>query len=205
MSGNEDSTNRPLATGDQAKVFVFALLMAPTIFAFVGILPAIFIAFGVVLLKKNRDFSAIETSVRLVFGYLSICLVIILAIALYSLAEPATTGYAARAPGPEREEVVLALLILLAINIAYIVFVKTLYLSPLRRHREWVANNGIFSNASRRPRLGGSGSDVKIIKGESMRSYSVADELSKWAKLRDDGVVSEQEFKEARSKILQSQ
>lgn len=48
-------------------------------------------------------------------------------------------------------------------------------------------------------------SEVKIIKGENMRSYSVADELSKWAKLRDDGVVSEQEFQEARNKILRSQ
>ena len=48
-------------------------------------------------------------------------------------------------------------------------------------------------------------SEVRIIKGENMRSYSVADELSKWAKLKDEGVVSEQEFQEARNKILQSQ
>ena len=47
--------------------------------------------------------------------------------------------------------------------------------------------------------------DGKIIKGENLRSYSVADELSKWAKLRDEGIVSDQEFQEARSKILQSQ
>lgn len=205
MNENEDLTNKPLASGDQAKIFVFALLLLPTIFMLVGILPAIFIGFGIALLKKNQDFSAVETSIKLVLGYLCICLVIISATALYNLAEPATTSYAARAPGPDREEVVLVASILLAINIAYIVFVKALYLSPLRKHKEWVANNGIFSKVPRPVRLSGSGSKMKIIKGENMRSYSVADELSKWAKLRDEGVISEQEFKEARSKILQSQ
>ena len=49
------------------------------------------------------------------------------------------------------------------------------------------------------------GNEIKIIKGENLRSYSVADELSKWAKLRDEGVISEQEFQEARNKILKSQ
>lgn len=209
MSENGDPTNEPLASGDQAKIFVFSLLLVPTIFTFVGILPAIFIGFGIVLLKKNKDFSAVETSVKLVFGYLWIFLVVISAIALYNLgadgAEPASTSYAARAPRPNRDENVFVALVLLAINVAYMIFVKALYLSPLRKHREWVANNGIFSKTSRSSRRGGSGSDMKIIKGENMRSYSVADELSKWAKLRDEGVVSEQEFKEARNKILQSQ
>jgi hypothetical protein len=47
--------------------------------------------------------------------------------------------------------------------------------------------------------------EVRIIRGENLRSYSVADELSKWAKLRDEGVVSEEEFQDARSKILRSE
>lgn len=43
---------------------------------------------------------------------------------------------------------------------------------------------------------------AQIIKNENLRSYSVADELLKWAKLKEDGLISEEEFKKAREKIM---
>ena len=45
-------------------------------------------------------------------------------------------------------------------------------------------------------------SEIDIIKGEKLKYYSVADELIKWAKLKEDGLISENEFNEARAKIL---
>lgn len=42
----------------------------------------------------------------------------------------------------------------------------------------------------------------KIIKTDNLKTYSVADELLKWTQLRDAGVVSEEEFQEARDKIM---
>lgn len=45
-------------------------------------------------------------------------------------------------------------------------------------------------------------SEVDIIKGEKLKQYSVADELIKWAKLKEDGHISECEFNEARAKLL---
>ena len=41
-----------------------------------------------------------------------------------------------------------------------------------------------------------------FIKGEKLKQYSVADELIKWAKLKEDGHISEEEFNEARKKLL---
>ncbi|MEH6387431.1 MAG: hypothetical protein V7772_06085 [Pseudomonas profundi] len=41
-----------------------------------------------------------------------------------------------------------------------------------------------------------------IIKTDGLKPYSVASELLKWTKLRESGVVSEEEFQEAREKIL---
>ena len=46
------------------------------------------------------------------------------------------------------------------------------------------------------------GSEVDIIKGEKLKQYSVADELIKWGKLKEDGHISEDEFNEAREKLL---
>ena len=45
--------------------------------------------------------------------------------------------------------------------------------------------------------------EVDIIKGERLRTFSVADELIKWAKLKEDGHITEQEFNDARKKLLQ--
>lgn len=38
---------------------------------------------------------------------------------------------------------------------------------------------------------------------DNMASYSVADELLKWKKLNDDGVISNSEFDEMKKKLLQ--
>ncbi|WP_341303203.1 hypothetical protein [Pseudomonas sp. TMP25] len=46
------------------------------------------------------------------------------------------------------------------------------------------------------------GGGSRIIKSEKMKSYSVADELLKWAKLKEDGLISEKEFQIARDKIM---
>ena len=203
-------TNMPLTSGEQAKIFIFVLLIIPTLLIFVGILPAVFLLFGVFLLKKNQDFSAIETSVKLVFGCLWIGLLIALGSAVYwggtywggtYGTESATSSYGQFIYANE----VTVSLATFAIIIAYMLIIHFLYFLPLRNHRDWVARNGIFSSTAIEEKKHQKANDIRIIKGENMRSYSVADELSKWAKLRDEGVVSEQEFQEARNKILQSQ
>ena len=45
-------------------------------------------------------------------------------------------------------------------------------------------------------------SEIDIIKNDKLKSYSVADELLKWAKLKEDGHISEQEFDDAKKKLL---
>ena len=45
-------------------------------------------------------------------------------------------------------------------------------------------------------------SEVSIIKGKNFKSYSVADELLKWAKLKEEGHITEGQFNEARNKLL---
>lgn len=45
--------------------------------------------------------------------------------------------------------------------------------------------------------------EVSPIVGRSgLQTYSIADELSKWSKLHDDGVVSDSEFDQARARLL---
>jgi hypothetical protein len=43
---------------------------------------------------------------------------------------------------------------------------------------------------------------IPIMSREKMAAYSVADELSKWGKLRDEGLITEEQFLETRSRLL---
>jgi len=98
------------------------------------------------------------------------------------------------------EEDAIVSLILASIALAYFILVHFLFLKPLKSHRDWIVANGIFSSKPKSAIQ--SNLDVDIIKGEKLKQYSVADELLKWAKLKEDGHISEIEFKEARDKLL---
>ena len=57
-------SNKPLDSNDAGKLFVFALLsIPPTIFG-VGLVPALFLLFGIFMLRKSGDFGHIETAAR---------------------------------------------------------------------------------------------------------------------------------------------
>lgn len=45
-------------------------------------------------------------------------------------------------------------------------------------------------------------SSIDIMGRDNMASYSVADELLKWKKLNDDGVISDSEFEDMKKKLL---
>lgn len=187
--------NIPMTSNQQIKLLIFAILLAPSLFFLVGIIPALFLVFRLVMMKKNSDFSHIETSGQYFKYYFYILLAVCALFALY-LATP----LGAEHRWVRRADEFLASISLGGIAIFYIVILNFLFLNPLRRHSEWVVKNGIFSSKAK---VVVDSSDVDIIKGERLRTFSVADELIKWAKLKDDGHITEQEFNDARKKLLQ--
>ena len=86
------------------------------------------------------------------------------------------------------------------IPLIYIFVMERLFLKPLRANKEWIAEK-VSVLLGRSPL--GSTCGIDIIKGERLRSFSVADELLKWAKLQNDGHITEQEFFEERRKLLE--
>jgi hypothetical protein len=77
-----------------------------------------------------------------------------------------------------------------------------LFFEPLKSHSEWVEKNGIFSSKPKLLNTQNNSSNIDIIKGDKLKQYSVADELMKWVKLKEDGHITEAEFNEARDKLL---
>lgn len=187
--------NKPLTSSDHSKILVFVLLMLPPAGFFVGIVPSLFLLFGVFMMKKNNDFSHITTAVRSVRLYLYVSLAITGVFAAWF----ATTLGADDRWDRETHEFLVSCFAA-GVVLFYLFILNVLFYKPLSQHKAWVADNGIFSN---KPKANTQSSDIDIIKGERMKSFSVADELIKWARLKEDGHISEQEYNDARKKLLQ--
>ncbi|WP_194438133.1 SHOCT domain-containing protein [Vibrio fluminensis] len=190
--------NQPMSSNDQSKLLIFALLFAPSIVFMVGIIPAIFLAFGIYMMKRNQDFSSIETAVKNFKGYTYLVLIIFVLSSIYwgyMYFNEENSWYS-------YDVQLFASLIFTCIAFTYLVAIHFLFYSPMKRHREWIVSNGIFSTKAKASASSRVLSEVDIIKGEKLKQYSVADELTKWAKLKEDGYISEEEFNEARAKLL---
>ncbi len=187
--------NTPMTSNEQIKLLIFVMLLAPSILLFVGIIPALFLIFGVGMMRKNNDFSHIETSAKIYKYYVYLLLTGLILFGLYC-----ATTLGASNSWDRLDQQFYASVALSGVAVFYIVVLNFLFLNPLRRHSAWVEKNGIFSSKAK---VVEDSNDVDIIKGEKLRTFSVADELIKWAKLKDDGYITEQEFNDARKKLLQ--
>lgn len=190
--------SKPLTSSEQGKLLIFSLLLCPSVVFLVGVVPTIFLAFGIFMMKKNQDFSSIETAVKQFKGYTWIALIGFSLGAIYWGYEFFTREDRWRSDG----EVFALFTVFTTICAAYLLAVHFLFLKPLRNHQNWIVANGIFSSAPKSFMDQSASLDIDIIKGERLKNYSVADELLKWAKLKEDGHISEQEFNEARTKLL---
>ncbi len=186
-----------MTSNDQGKLLIFALFFAPSIIFMVGIIPAIFLAFGIYMMKRNQDFSSIETAVKNFKGYTFLALIGCSISSIYWGSKYFSEEYSWH-----YDDEFFVSLIFSGIAFAYLVAVQVLFYSPMNRHREWIEINGIFSTKTKPNMSSNVHSEVDIIKGEKLKQYSVADELTKWAKLKEDGYISEEEFNEARAKLL---
>lgn len=184
-------------SSDQSKILIFVLLFVPSIVFLVGVIPALFLGFGIYMMKKNEDFSHLATGIKNFNGYVTLLLIGCLLSAAYC----ATTLNAEDYWDRYDDELIISLAFA-GICIAYLIVMKVLFKAPLSAHAEWIEINGIFATKPKSDKDADVRSEVDIIKGEKLKQYSVADELTKWAKLKEDGHISEEEFSEARTKLL---
>lgn len=184
-------------SSDQSKVLIFGLLFVPSVAFGVGVVPALLLGFGIYMMKKNEDFSHLATGINNFNSYVALLLIGCLLFAAYC----ATTLNAEDRWDRLDQELIVSL-IFAGICIAYLIAMKALFKVPLSAHAEWIEVNGIFATKPKSGKEANIHSEVDIIKGEKLKQYSVADELTKWAKLKEDGHISEDEFDEARAKLL---
>lgn len=196
---NENS--QPITSEDQSKLLVFALLMVPTLLFFgVGLIPIIFLSFGLTMMKRNQDFSSIDVAVKNFKRYTKLAIAIGVIVFVYNF-----ISYNSKEDSYWRYGYVDGMwagFSIIVISFLYSVAVNILFYKPLKNHSDWVVINGIFASRKNTQSQNLDDPQLNIIKGEKFKQYSVADELIKWAKLKEDGHISEEEFNEARAKLL---
>lgn len=182
----------PLTGSENNKVVIFLLLLLPLILSGAGILPALVISFGIYMVKKYEDFSYFESVAKFVKVYAYIFVLIFLGFVVRLVYE----SYFLRAG--------LAVLLSLSPIIYLILFDKFFY-KPLKKHARWVEVNSIFSTKEKKSNNKSRGAlliDGKEDQVPNTNNLSVADELIKWVKLKEDGHITEKEFDAARTKLL---
>lgn len=207
----------PLSASDQIKLaaFIVVCVLISGVPPFGGAIPVVIIAYGYIMMRLQSDFDHVSLTVKyakLYFRLLIVVAVIVFLVVLLLAAIAGTEFYDKYFSSLVYDrfyidfvgwDVVAIWASVLLVLWGCIGVFQRWYFEPLNCHSDWVAENGAFSKRRRRQSgVGGSKSTVDIIKNESLKQFSVADELSKWAKLRDDGVVSDAEFEQARAKLL---
>ncbi len=180
----------PLLPNEQAKVILFSLLLVPLIGAGgLGILLILITLWGVYMMKKSKDFQYIETISKL-HKYCAILVslgsfIFIIGLLIYS-----------RHSGGEE----YAFIIIVSMSFAsflYMFLYKTLFYIPLSNHKDWIIANGIFATSEKEDKP-----STSILKRDKVSSYSVAGELQKWVKLKEEGHISQEEFDKIRKDLL---
>lgn len=185
-----NEANKPINATNHGKLLVFLLFLILSSFAFVGVVPLIFLIYFAIQFNRYKDFSYIEVSAKFMRIYIHVIASIGISIALFNFITSSygKDGYfAAACFGSVAWGVGLYM-------------VNNFFLNPLRMHSKWVELHGIFGT----PRNEVKSIEAKqgVIKTTDSKYYSIADELLKCAALKEAGHISDQEFVELRAKIL---
>lgn len=197
-----------MSGSELTKVLIFLGLSLILCFSFLGIPAFLVILFGLFAMKRSQDFSAMEISFKIISGYLKILLFVAIVVSIIALTDDnylqcydnRLDCYDGYLDFFTDIEIILFLgVCIVSPTIVYFLYktaLKYLFINPLRNHRDWVEINGIFSNKNN------DDGEFDVIKTDKLKPYSVADELQKWAKLRDDGHITNEDFEKIKQKIL---
>lgn len=98
-------------------------------------------------------------------------------------------------------EVLLPAFIIPFIPIIYLYLFTYLFYTPINNHKDWIIANGIFATELKEP----ISTPLISLPSFFIKKYSnlsVADELVKINKLKDDGLISQEEFDKLRKDLL---
>jgi ABC-type transport system involved in multi-copper enzyme maturation permease subunit len=164
--------------------FLFLLVASSFFFGFGIILTFIYLAFFYIS-KKDKKIKYLYNVKKISLLYICTLLVISIITALIKGDDNVTE---------------IILIVLFTNSIIYFLS-DILYFNIIKRHEKWILNNGIFADfKGEKSFIEKTTEKIQTIKKESTNT---ADELLKWAELKEKGLVTDEEFQKAKEKILE--
>ena len=180
------NTNLPLSGTERVMIssFLFLLVASSFFFGFGIILTFIYLAFFYIS-KKDKKIKYLYNVKKILLLY--ICTLLVISI---------ITALAVR-----YNDVTYTILTILLTNSIIYFLSDILYFNIIKRHEKWILNNGIFADfKGEKSFIEKTTEKIQTIKKESTNT---ADELLKWAELKEKGLVTDEEFQKAKEKILE--
>lgn len=180
------NNNLPLDGTDRTKIIAFfALLILPLMWFGGSIIILIIVIFSIYIMKKDKKFEPILKAKEYINIYLILVAIILVFVGLANLKYG---GW---------------VLIIVSL-VGYPVLIKVidfLFFETLDNHSQWIVNNGIFADfKGEKSFIEKTTEKIQTIKKESTNT---ADELLKWAELKEKGLITNEEFQKAKEKILE--
>lgn len=202
-------SDSPLTGGNRIKIIsFFAFLILP--FAWLGgsVLIILIAIISLYIMKKDQSFAPIISAKKYMKVYL---IVIALGITIFSslVYYSANTGYYHRddmkIDGYEKKIITqsamiagVGIIVATPIAVGFLMFIfNSLFFRPLEEHKNWIIKNGIFSDEKNVK-----SDSTNIVGRDNLSSYSVADEMLKWNDLLEKGLISKEEFENAKNKLM---
>ena len=193
------NSNLPLDGTERVMIIGFFVGLVATIFF--GIIPIIICLGLIFIIKKDKSIKSLESGKKIFLGYL-ILLGFILSISCFVVAQDyAEYSSSERYLRYARNYNILGLIVVpLGAYLIYLIS-NILFFNIIKRHEEWIINNGIFADfKDEKSFIEKTTEKIQIIQKESTNT---ADELLKWAELKEKGLITDEEFQKAKEKILE--
>ena len=192
------NSNLPLDGTERVMVIGFFVGLVATIFF--GIIPIIICLGLIFIIKKDKSIKSLESGKKIFLGYL-ILLGFILSISCFVVAQDYAEYTSERYLRYARNYNILGLIVVpLGAYLIYLIS-NILFFNIIKKHEEWIINNGIFADLKdEKSFIEKTTEKIQTIQKESTNT---ADELLKWAELKEKGLITDEEFQKGKEKILE--
>ena len=192
------NSNLPLDGTERIMIIGYFVGLVATIFF--GIIPIIICLGLIFIIKKDKSIKSLESGKKIFLGYL-ILLGFILSISCFVVAQDYAEYTSERYLRYARNYNILGLIVVpLGAYLIYLIS-NILFFNIIKKHEEWIINNGIFADLKdEKSFIEKTTEKIQTIQKESTNT---ADELLKWAELKEKGLITDEEFQKGKEKILE--
>jgi len=200
------SSDSPLTGGDRVKIIsFFAFLILPFVWFGGSVLIILIAIFALYIMKKDQSFAPIINAKKYMKAYLIFIALGIATVTTFAYYDMNDYNYDKdynriynKSVKKETTMVAVATIIAIPIAVGFFMFIfNSLFFRPLEEHKNWIIKNGIFSDEKNIK-----SDSTNIVGRDNLSSYSVADEMLKWNDLLEKGLISKEEFANAKAKLM---